>query len=165
MLWLCATSMLQIPTLCPVEVCRNLAVCFEVSNWATSTVIHAFSDTQECGWILQLIRTLTSIRGKGAPGSYTVQWHWIMAGRDAKPQTHVATLRLKKKSADLVKPGPLHGQLPLIKFKPVIIITGIHLIQQYGCFNHALMLPRSFRSPSVKQLLQDRTDIWRNVTI
>ena len=28
-----------------------------------------------------------------------------------------------------------------------------------------LMLPRSFRSPSVKQSLQDRTDIWRNVTI
>ena len=27
------------------------------------------------------------------------------------------------------------------------------------------MLPRSFRSPSVKQSLQDRTDIWRNVTI
>ena len=29
----------------------------------------------------------------------------------------------------------------------------------------SLMLPRSFRSPSVKQSLQDRTDIWRNVTI
>ena len=27
------------------------------------------------------------------------------------------------------------------------------------------MLPRSFRSLSVKQSLQDRTDIWRNVTI
>ena len=27
------------------------------------------------------------------------------------------------------------------------------------------MLPRSFRYPSVKQSLQDRTDIWRNVTI
>ena len=27
------------------------------------------------------------------------------------------------------------------------------------------MLPRSFRSRSVKQLLQDRTDIWRKVTI
>ena len=27
------------------------------------------------------------------------------------------------------------------------------------------MLPRSFRSPSVKQSLQDRTDIWRHVTI
>ena len=31
-----------------------------------------------------------------------------------------------------------------------------------GCVG---MLPRSFRSPSVKQSLQDRTDIWRNVTI
>ena len=30
---------------------------------------------------------------------------------------------------------------------------------------HSPMLPRSFRSPSVKQSLQDRTDIWRNVTI
>ena len=29
----------------------------------------------------------------------------------------------------------------------------------------APMLPRSFRSPSVKQSLQDRTDIWRKVTI
>ena len=27
------------------------------------------------------------------------------------------------------------------------------------------MLPGSFRYPSVKQSLQDRTDIWRNVTI
>ena len=27
------------------------------------------------------------------------------------------------------------------------------------------MLPRSFRCPSVKQSLQDRTDIWRKVTI
>ena len=26
-------------------------------------------------------------------------------------------------------------------------------------------MPRSFRAPSVKQSLQDRTDIWRNVTI
>ena len=38
-------------------------------------------------------------------------------------------------------------------------------VQNADLARRLVMLPRSFRYPSVKQSLQDRTDIWRKVTI
>ena len=77
-----------------------------------------------------------------------------------------------RKSTFLPPRSHLIGQF--IKRHLVTIWTEQHVLaqwlRQYICGDHGArsvtaMLLCSFRSPSVKQSLQDRTDIWCNVTI